>query len=152
MAAAVQVGTILIDNRPLILRALDLESESYSGTWGVLRSHTRTSLDQRIHGTGWNYFFMAAEVKATVIGRPADKSIRRALRQIFEKTRESDFNCLEVTKIIEQHFLGVPYITVCAQSRNIQQGSLITFVKEEKVQSYFEVIQNEEYDEQSLRR
>jgi hypothetical protein len=129
MATTVRVGTILIDHRPLILRALDLESESYSGSWGVLQSHTSVTLDQKIRGTGWNCFFMAAEVKATVLGALAAKSIRRALKQIFVRVRKPDFNCLEVTKIIEGRFLGVPYTTVSAHSRHIQQGSLMDFAE-----------------------
>ena len=129
MASTVQVGTILIDDRPLILRALDLESESYSGTWGVLQSHTSATLDQKIRGTGWNCFFMAAEVKATVLGALAAKSIRRALKEIFARVRKPDFNCLEVTRIFEGRFFGVPYITVSAHSRHIQQGSLMEFAE-----------------------
>lgn len=125
MESAVQVGTILIEDRPLILRALDLKSESYAGTWGVLQSLTSTTLDQKVRGAGWNCFFLAAEVKATVFGSLAAKSIRRALQQIFEKVRKPDFNCLEVTRIVENSFLGVPYTTVCAHSRHIQQGYLM---------------------------
>lgn len=125
MAATVQVGTILIDNRPLILRALDLESESYSGTWGVLHSHTSTTLEQKIRGTGWNCFFLAAEVRATVFGGLAANTVRRALNRIFLKVQRPDFNCLEVTKIVEDRFLGVPYITVGAHSRHIQQGPIM---------------------------
>ncbi len=125
MAEAVQVGTILIADRPLILRALDLESEAYSGTWGVLQSLTSSSLDRKIRGSGWNCFFMAGEVKATVFGGLAAKSVRRALKQILAKVRKPEFNCLEVTRISEDRFLGVPYITVCAHSRHIQQGSLL---------------------------
>jgi hypothetical protein len=132
MAATVQVGTILIENRPLILRALDLESESYSGTWGVLHSHTGTTLDQKIRGTGWNCLFLAADVKATVLGRLAAKTIRRAMKHIFTKVQKPDFNCLEVTKIVEDRFLGVPYLTVSAHSRHIQQGSIIELTDEGK--------------------
>ena len=132
MAATVQVGTLLIEDRPLILRALDLESESYSGAWGVLQSHTSATLDKRIRGTGWNCFFMAAEVKATVLGALAAKSIRRALKQIFARVRKPDFNCLEVTKISEGRFLGVPYVTVSAHSRHIQRGSLMDFAEGSK--------------------
>jgi hypothetical protein len=122
MGPTVQIGTILIEDRPLIMRALDLESESYSGTWGVLQSLTSTSLDRKVRAAGWNCFFLAAEVKATVFGSLAAKSVRRALKQIFAKVRKPDFNCLEVTMIVENSFLGVPYTTVCAHSRHIQQG------------------------------
>lgn len=125
MAATIQVGTIFIENRPLILRALDLESESYAGTWGVLQSHTNTTLDQKIRGMGWICVFVAAEVKATAFGVLAAKSVRRALKQIFAKVRRPDFNCLEVTKITADHFWGVPCVTVCVHSRHIQQGSLM---------------------------
>jgi hypothetical protein len=132
MAATVQVGTILIENRPLILRALDLDSESYVGTWGVLRSHTRITLDQKMRSTGWKYFIMTAELKATVFGGRAANTVRRALKQIFTRVREPDFNCLEVTKIVEGRFLGVPYLTVSAHSRHIQQGSIMELTDESK--------------------
>ena len=99
------------------------------GTWGVLQSHTSATLDQKIRGTGWSCFFMAAEVKATVLGALAAKSIRRALKQIFLRVRKPDFNCLEVTRIFEGRFFGVPYITVSAHSRHIQQGSLMEFAE-----------------------
>ena len=125
MAASVQVGTTFIQNRPLILRTLGLESEPYEGTWDVLQSLPSGGFDQQIRGDGWNYFFMAAEVRTSVFGRLMAKSIRRALKQIFVKVRNADFNGLEVTEISEKRFLGVPYITVCAHSRHIQQGSMM---------------------------
>lgn len=124
MAAVVQVGTIFIRNRPLILRTLDLETEPYSGTWDVLHSPRSPSLDQRIQGTGWNCFFMAAEIKATVLGELAVTTVHKALKKIFARVRNADFNGLEVTKIADHHFLGVPYTTVCAHSRHVQQGSM----------------------------
>jgi len=36
--------------------------------------------------------------------------------------RLHNFNCLEVTGIVANRFLGVPYTTVSAHSRHIQQG------------------------------
>ena len=130
METTVQVGTILIENRPLIMRTLDLESQPYSGTWGVLQSLTSSALDQKIRSAGWNCFFMAAEVKGTAFGRLAAKSIQRALNRILVNVRKLDFNCLEVTKIEENRFLGLPYTTVCAHSRHIQQGCLLKSANE----------------------
>jgi hypothetical protein len=132
MAATVQVGTIFIEDRPLILRALDLESDAYSGNWGVLRSSANSTLDHKIRTAGWNCFFLAAEVKATVFGALAPTSIRRALKQIFVKVRKPDFNCLEVTKIVAGRFLGMPYITVSAHSRHIQQGCVLEIAAERR--------------------
>ena len=88
------------------------------------------ALDRKIQAAGWNFFFMADEVKATVFGSLAAKSIQKALKRIFLKARKQDFNCLEVTKMVEKRFLGVPYITVCTHPRQIQQGCLLDSAQE----------------------
>ena len=133
MTPKVQVGTILIEDRPLVTRILDLESEPYSGNWSVVNAIDGFALDRKIHAAGWNFFFMAEEVKATVFGSLAAKSIQKALKRIFLKVRKEGFNCLEVTKMVENRFLGVPYITVCTHSRHIQQGCLLDSVQERRM-------------------
>jgi hypothetical protein len=132
VATSVQVGTILIEDRPLIMRPLDLKSEPYAGTWGVLQSLTSSTLDHKIRGAGWTCLFLAGEVKASVFGVPAPKSLRRALKQIFVKVQKPDFNCLEITNIVENRFWGMPYTTVYAHSRHIQQGSIMELANESK--------------------
>ena len=125
MTPQIQVGTILIEDRPLVTRILDRESESYSGNWSVVKAINGLALDRKIHAAGWNFFFMAEEVKATVFGSLAPKSIQKALKRICLKVRKQDFNCLEVTEMVENRFLGVPYTTICTHSRHIQQGCLL---------------------------
>jgi hypothetical protein len=132
MATTVQVGTIFIEHRPLIMRPLNFESEFYSGNWGVLRSFTGSRLDQTVRGAGWTCAPLAEEVKATVFGSLAAKNIRRALKQIFLKAHNLDCNCLEITKIVEDRFLGMARTTVWASSRHIQQGSIMQMVDEHK--------------------
>jgi hypothetical protein len=133
MTPNVQVGTILIEDRPLITRILDLGSESYSGNWSVVKAIDGLTLDRKIHASGWNFFFMAEEVKATVFGSLAAKSIQKALKRICLKVSKQDFNCLEVTKMVENRFLGVPYITVCAHARHIQQDCVLDFAQERRM-------------------
>lgn len=130
--ATVQVGTMLIENRPLILRTLGLESECYSGHWGVLVSVTSSTLDRKIRNAGWKFVFLSAEVKASAFGALAAGTILRALQQIFATAHKRDFNCLEVAKIAENRFLGMPYITVFARLRNIQQGYILGLMDESK--------------------
>ena len=124
MTPNVQVGTILIEDRPIITQTLGLESESYSGNWGVVKLNGSV-LEPKIRSVGWNCFFLAEEVKATVFGSLAAKSIQKALKRIFLKVQKQDFNCLEVTEMVENRFLGVPYTTICTHSRHIQQGCLL---------------------------
>jgi hypothetical protein len=111
MTPRIQVGTILVEDRPLVTRILNLENESYSAKWRVLKV-----FDQKIRSVGWNYSFMTEEVKTTVFGALAAKSIQKASKRIFLKVRKQNFNCLEVTKMVEHRFLGVPYITVCTHA------------------------------------
>jgi hypothetical protein len=122
MTANVQVGTILIEDRPLIARVLGLESKPYSGNWSVVKALDSFALDRKIHAAGWTFFFMAAEVKAMFFGALAAEKIQNALGRILGKMRSQNFNCLEVTGIVAKRFLGVPYTTVSAHSRHIQQS------------------------------
>src|SRR6476661_1660854 len=122
MTPTVQVGTILIADRPRITQFLGLESEPYSGNWGVVRGLDGFALDRKIHAAGWNFFFMAAEVKVMFFGSLGAEKIQKALKRILEKVKPQQFNGLEVTEIAARHFLGVPYVTLSAHSRHMQQS------------------------------
>ncbi len=127
MTPNVQVGTILIEDLPLVTRILDLGSEFYAAKWVVLKV-----LDQKLRSVGWKRSFMAEEAEATVLGSLAANNIQKALKRIFLKMRKQNFNCLEVTKMVENRFLGVPYITVCTHPHRVfvlggaKEGSLVT--------------------------
>jgi len=80
------------------------------------------TLDHKIHAARWNFLFMADEIKATFFGGIGAVKVQRALERIARKVKDQNFNCLEVTAIVAKRFLGVPYATVFAHSRHIQQG------------------------------
>jgi hypothetical protein len=122
MTLTLKVGSVLIEDRPLITQFLGLEIESFSGNWSVIKAFDGFALDRKIHAAGWNFFFMAAEVKVIFFGALATMKIQSALKRILAKVRPQNFNALEVTGITPKRFLGVPYITVVAHSRHIQQS------------------------------
>lgn len=97
-----------------------LESEPCSGNWKLLKALDGIALDHKIHAAGWNFFFMATEVKVMFFGALGAKQILNALRRILEKVKGQDFNCLEVTGIVAKRFLGVPYAIISAHSRHVQ--------------------------------
>lgn len=101
---------------------LQLEREPCSGNWSLVKTPDGVSLDRKIHAAGWNFFFMAAEVKVRFFGIPRAAKIQNALRQILAKVKQQHFNGLEVTGIVASRFVGVPYVTVSAHSRHMQQG------------------------------
>src|SRR5579864_1646951 len=129
MTPTVEVGTILIADRPRITQFLGLASERYSGNWGVVQGLDGFALDRKIHAAGWNFFFMAAEVKVMFFGSLGAAKMQNALRRILEKVKQQQFNGLEVTEIVARRFLGVPYVTVSAHSRHMQQSCYLDSVE-----------------------
>ncbi len=101
---------------------LGLESEPCSGEWSRLKVLDGFALDCKIHAAGWNFFFMAPEVKAIFFGKTGATKIQNALKRILGKVKQQHFNGLEVTAIVPRRFLGVPYVTVLAHSRHMQKS------------------------------
>lgn len=122
MPQSVQVGTILINEIPLIAQVIQLETELFSGSWRIVKPYDTFTLDRNIQAAGWNFFFMVEEVKIMFLGSLEAKKIEKALKGILRKVAKRDFNAIEVTGIVTRHFLRVPYTTVTAHSRHIQQG------------------------------
>ena len=125
MSAEIVVGTILMEDSPAITQTLNLESESFSKNWGMLKTVGATALELKVGAAGWNCFFLAGEVKATVFGTPGVQNGHRAVRDILSKVRDQNFNCLEITRITGGRFLGIPYTTVAAHSRHLQKGLVL---------------------------
>jgi hypothetical protein len=122
MPSTVQVGTILMKEWPGMTPLLGLESEPCSGEWSLLKALDGYTLGRKIHAVGWNFFFMAAEVKVIFLGSLGAVKIQNALKRILAKVKLQEFNGLEVTQIVARRFLGVPYVTVSAHSRHMQQS------------------------------
>ncbi len=122
MTPTVQVGTILIEDESGLAQVFKLKSESYSGNWSVLQGHDSNALDRQIHAAGWNFFFVADEVKVMFFGVIGAQRVQNGLRRILKKVKHQNFNCLEVTGIQAKRFLGIHYATVSAHSRHIQQS------------------------------
>lgn len=101
---------------------LGLESEPCWGEWSLLKVLDGFALDRKIHAAGWNFFFMAAEVKVMFFGSLGAAKMQNALKRILEKVKLQQFNGLEITEIVVRRFLGVPYVTVSAHSRHMQQS------------------------------
>jgi len=101
---------------------LNLESEPCSGEWNLLKVLDGFALDRKIHATGWNFFFMAVELKVMFVGALEAKKVHHALTRMLEKVKGCNFNSLEVTGIVARNFLGLPYSVVSAHSRHIQKN------------------------------
>src|SRR5439155_10677076 len=91
MPPSIQVGSILMKQWPLITQLPGLESEDCSGNWKLLKALDGIALDHKIHAAGWNFFFMATEVKVMFFGALGAKKILNALHRILGKVKGQDF-------------------------------------------------------------
>jgi hypothetical protein len=129
MTREIVLGTIVMEDRLAITQALDLENESFSGRWGMLKTIGASALELKVDAAGWRCFFLAGEVKATVFGSRALLNSQRALRRILKKVRRENFNCFEVTRIAGGHFCGIPYTTIGGHPRHLQQAWVLQDAK-----------------------
>jgi len=108
------------------------ESEPYSGKWRLVKALDGFALDRKIRDAGWNFFFMAAEVKVMFFGALGTTRIQNAVQRILAKVKPQSFNCLEITGIVTKRFLGMPYATVSAHSRHIQPSCYLDGAEERR--------------------
>jgi hypothetical protein len=114
--------TILIRENTPLPADLAIESEVFLHGWRVIKNLDRSTLARNIEAANWTFFYLAGEIRATVLGRDRPGTLRRAVKCVLAKQREQEFNSLEITKVASKRFLGIPFMSVTAHSRHIQQG------------------------------
>jgi len=123
MTNGIKAGTILIENGSLMPESLQLESEPYSTGWKSVSNLDPTQLDTGIHKAGWTFFFMAGEIQITAFGSDPQAAVRNAVKRVIANVESHKCNCLEITQVSPQSFLGIPYVNVRAHARHIQKSS-----------------------------
>jgi hypothetical protein len=114
--------TIFIKEDTPLLRTLSIESEAFLPGWRVVGNLDRYALARKIEGANWNFFYLAGELRATVLGRDRSGTLRRAVKCVLAKQEGQKFNSLELTKVVSKRFLGIPFMSVTAHARHIQEG------------------------------
>ena len=130
MPDTIKSGTILTKEGTLLPDGLRLESESCAPGWRSVRNLDGYGLDRKIRAAGWTFFSLACEIKATVLGFDGQKTVRRAVRRILVNLKSEKFNSLEITKVTSKRFLGVPYASVSAHPRHIQESVVLFWAKD----------------------
>ncbi len=122
MSDTKRTETILIREGALLPAGLAVESEMFLPGWRAIKNLDRSTLARNIEGANWNFFYLAGEIRATVLGRDRSGTLRRAVKCVLAKQEGQTFNSLEITKVVSKRFLGFPFMSVTAHSRHIQQG------------------------------
>jgi len=123
MTTEIQVGTILMSKWPTLFALQEgVQTNHYSGIWNLVETTDGFALDRKIRAAGWNFFFIASEVKTIFFGTIGAKKIEQAVRRILYKLEKENFNGIEITGIVAKRFLGLPYAVVTAHSRHLQHN------------------------------
>jgi len=113
--------TIFIKEDTPLPANLPIESEVFLPGWRVVKNLDRSTLARNIEGANWSFFYLAGEIRATVLGRDRSGTLRRAVKCVLAKQEGQNLNSLEITKVVSKRFLGIPFMSVTAHSRHIQQ-------------------------------
>jgi hypothetical protein len=130
MADTIKPGTILIAEGALLPESLLLESEPYAYGWRLVKKLDSNGLDQIIKQAGWNFFYIAGVIETNAFGSDEKKTTRKAIKRIIANPKSKNFNCLEITRVAAKRSLGLPYVSVSAHSRHIQEGRALSGERE----------------------
>ena len=122
MAETINTGTILFKDETLLPDALQFDSEPCATGWRLVKDLDGYELNRRIHDAGWRFFCIAGEIKSSVFGLEGPKNVRRAVKRMLARQTSDKFNSLQITRVAAERFLGVPYVSVSACSRHIQES------------------------------
>jgi hypothetical protein len=122
MAETIDTGTILFKDGTFLPDALQFDSEPCATGWRSVKDLDGYGLDRKIRDAGWRFFCIAGEIKAIVLGFEGQKNVRRAVKRMLARLKSEKFNSLEITRVASKRLLGVPYVSVSARSRHIQES------------------------------
>jgi hypothetical protein len=117
----IHAGTVFIEAGAVLPESLHLESASDANGWQPLESAERPAYEQKVRQAGWVFFLMHKEITAKVYGFDAQKALRTAFEQITASVKSKKCNSLQITRVESKSFLRVPFVTVTAQSRHLQE-------------------------------
>ena len=122
MAGKIEMGTILVQEGMLLPDSVRFESAPYWKGWRLVHNLDGYGLERKICEAGWNFFYMADEINASVFGFDVGKATNRAVKRVLAKLKTEKFNSLEITDVAAERFLGLRYVTVSAHVRPIQES------------------------------
>jgi hypothetical protein len=133
MPDTTKTGIILIKEGTVSPDALRFESEPCAPGWRLVKNLDRYGFGRKIHEAGWTFSSRAGQIGATVFGLDEQRTLRKAVEQILAERESAEFNSLEIMRVAwetSKRFLGVRYVTVSAQSRDIRESTSLSRAKD----------------------
>ncbi len=121
MSKTIQSGTMLVQQAAL-LNSLGTQAEIYNGQWCSLGTQESAEFDGRLRAAGWSLFFMADELRTLVPLWGGQKAVRAGVKRLLAQISAQHFNCMQLSNILRERFLGIPFVSVVAHARHLQKG------------------------------
>lgn len=117
------------DNTPLPT-GMAIERDVFLPGWEAVKDLNGHQLGRKIEAAKWNFFYLAGELKVTVLGRNKFATLRKAVKRALAKRVDQKLNSLQITKVVAKRFLGIPLVTLTAHSRHIQESIFLVPIKD----------------------
>ncbi len=122
MSQEITIGSILVRENTVFPPGVSVESDTFLPGWKLVRNLNGYGLARIIVKANWNFFYLAGEIRAIALGRGGSAAFRRALKRIVVRREGQNYNSLEITRVVAKRFLGIPFLSIAANSRHIQKG------------------------------
>jgi hypothetical protein len=130
MTQTIEIGSLLVKSGTLLPESVQLDSDQYLKGWSLVRNLGSSGMDRKLCEVGWTFFYMAGEVNAIAFGSDSEETTCRAIKKLIANMKSDRFNCLEISRVAAESFLGVPYVTVAAHERHIQESLYLFHAKD----------------------
>jgi len=126
MKEMIQAGTVLFKEATILPDGFTFDSEQFSSGWRSVKGLNGYAIDRKTPGAGWTFFYLAGESRTTAFGHEGQKTACRAINKILAGLKSEKCNSIEVTSVVSEAFLGMPYTRVSFHLRNLQKGMFLS--------------------------
>lgn len=119
--AMIRRGSLLVADGTAFPPSIAFESAPCTSGWRLLLRINSQEMKSLMAQTGWHFFYIATERKATVWGWNKVAAVEKALRRITARADVTKYNCLEIKEVDMRQRLGVSFVRVTARSRQIRE-------------------------------
>ena len=123
--ATIRRGTLLVADGTVFPPSITVGRTPCVSGWHLLQRVNSQEMKDLMVQTGWNFFYIAAQRKATVWGWSKAAALQKALRRITAQADVTEYNCLEIKEVEARRLLIISLVRVTARSRQIQRQTVI---------------------------
>jgi hypothetical protein len=121
MTQTFKPGTLLVKDGAAILDRLNLVTVPYVRGWVLVEDLDTPGLERKLDKAGLRFSSLEQALQATVGGVGSQETKDRALKGLLRQLQSKPFNCVEVARVGVRRLLGLPYVTISAHVRHIQE-------------------------------